>query len=261
MDPMFWLALAIKMAITAALVVLASWAAERGGSLIGAMVATLPISAAPSYVFVALDHDAAFIAASALGSLTCNAANVAFCAIYTIVAQSRGLVVSLTAALGSWIVLVVALRSVEWTLAGAVGLNIVVFLIGLPIGRRFRHQAMPPARRRWYDVPLRAGMVAMLVATVVVLSTQVGPTMTGILALFPIVLTSLGLIFQPRIGGPAAATITANAIPGLAGLTVALALVHVTALPAGTFPALGLALAVSIGWNLMILAIRRRGLR
>ena len=34
----------------------------------GALVATLPISAGPSYVFLALDHDAAFIAEGALAS-------------------------------------------------------------------------------------------------------------------------------------------------------------------------------------------------
>jgi len=39
-------------------------------------------------------------------------------------------------------------------------------------------------------------MVALLVATVVGLSTRVGPTITGMLAVFPIVLLSLMLILQ-----------------------------------------------------------------
>src|SRR5208282_2133757 len=115
-DLVFWLALAIKMAITAALVVFASVAAERFGSLIGAMVATLPISAGPAYVFVALDHDAAFIAASAVGSLVANAATIVFCMIYTLIAQSRGLAASLAMALGAWIALAILSRSVSWTL-------------------------------------------------------------------------------------------------------------------------------------------------
>jgi hypothetical protein len=102
-------------------------------------------------------------------------------------------------------------------------------------------------------------MVATLVVTVVALSSRVGPTVTGILALFPIVLVSLILIFQPRIGGSATATITANGIPGLAGYGVALVVLHLVAMPAGTPTALALALGVSIGWNLLILEIRRRG--
>ena len=58
----FILTLALRMAITAAFVVSASVITERSGPVIGALVATLPISAGPSYVFLALDHDAAFIA-------------------------------------------------------------------------------------------------------------------------------------------------------------------------------------------------------
>ncbi len=258
-DLLFWLALATKMAVTAAFVVFATWAAERAGPLIGALVVTLPIAAGPAYVFVALDHDAAFIAASALASLTINAANGIFCLAYTLLAQSRGLLASLTAALGSWIVLALLLPSIEWTLMGAILLNIAVYAACIPIGLRFRHAIMPPAIRCWYDVPLRAGMVAVLVAIVVASSTRVGPAMTGTLALFPIVLVSVILIFQPRIGGPATAAVTANGISGLAGYGVALVVLDLAAIPAGVPAALGLALAVSIGWNLMIWRTRRHG--
>ena len=54
----FLLTLALRMAITAAFVVSASVITEKSGPVIGALVATLPISAGPSYVFLALDHDA-----------------------------------------------------------------------------------------------------------------------------------------------------------------------------------------------------------
>ena len=64
------------MAVTAAFVVSASVITERSGPAIGALVATLPISAGPSYVFLALDHDAAFIAEGALASLPVNAATI-----------------------------------------------------------------------------------------------------------------------------------------------------------------------------------------
>ena len=72
----FLLTLVLRMAITAAFVVTASVITERSGPVIGALVATLPISAGPSYVFLALDHDAAFIAEGALASLPINAATI-----------------------------------------------------------------------------------------------------------------------------------------------------------------------------------------
>jgi hypothetical protein len=97
------------------------------------------------------------------------------------------------------------------------------------------------------------------VATVVGLSARVGATVTGMLAVFPIVLTSLMLILQPRIGGPATAAVLANTISGLAGFALCLLALNLTVLPLGSAVALTLALAVSIGANLLIFTARRRG--
>ena len=89
-DAMFWLPLATKMAVTAAFLVAATLVAERAGPLVGGLVATLPISAGPAYAFLSLDHDAAFIAASATASLAANAVTGLFALCYMIFAQVRG---------------------------------------------------------------------------------------------------------------------------------------------------------------------------
>ena len=256
-DLVFWLALATKLTITAGFVVLASWTAERAGPLIGAMVVTLPVAAGPAYVFLALDHDAPFIAASAVTSVVSNAATIVFCTLYSALAQSRGRMASLLLSFGVWIVLVTLLRPLGATLLTAVAANLAAFLVCAPIAWRLRHAAMPPVIRRWYDVPLRAGMVATLVATVVTLSSKLGPATTGILALVPIMLISLILILHPRLGGPATAAITANSLPGLLGFCAALVVLHLMAERAGRAAALCSALAVSIGWNLSLFAISR----
>jgi hypothetical protein len=52
--------------------------------------------------------------------------------------------------------------------------------------------------------------VATLVAAVVTLSGRVGPAVSGVIALFPVVFSSMMLILHPRIGGPAAAAVIAN---------------------------------------------------
>ena len=86
--------------------------------MIGALVATLPISAGPSYVFLALDHDAAFIAEGALASLPINAATIFLALTYVVLAQRHGVLVSCAAAVAVWIVLAAIMRSVHWSLAG-----------------------------------------------------------------------------------------------------------------------------------------------
>jgi hypothetical protein len=246
----FLLTLALRMAITAVFVVSASIITERSGPVIGALVATLPISAGPSYVFLALDHDADFIAEGALASLPINAATIFLGLTYVVLAQRRSALVSCLGAVAVWITLAAIIRSVQWTLAAGLIANAIAFAICVPLLRRYRHVKMPLITRRWYDIPLRASLVATLVATVVTLSGWVGPKISGIIALFPVVFTSMMLILHPRIGGPPTAAVIANSAGGLMGLGIAIAALHVAALRFGSVMGLSLALMICVCWNL-----------
>src|SRR5947209_8470894 len=123
----FLLTLGLRMVITAAFVVSASVITERSGPVLGALVATLPISAGPSYVFLALDHDAAFIAQSALASLPINAATIFLGLSYVVLAQRRSALVSCSAAVAVWIALALMTRTVHWSLAGGLIVKAVSF--------------------------------------------------------------------------------------------------------------------------------------
>ncbi len=251
-DLAFILTLALRMAITAAFVVTASVITERSGPVIGALVATLPISAGPSYVFLALDHDAAFIAEGALASLPVNAATIFLGLTYVVLAQRQSDIVSCLTAVAVWIALASVIRSVQWTLTGGLIANAVAFAICVPLLRRFRHVKMPLITRRWYDIPLRALLVATLVATVVTASGWVGPKISGIIALFPVVFTSMMLILHPRIGGPPTAAVLANSAGGLMGLGIAIAVLHIAALRFGSAIGLSLALTICVCVFLMV---------
>ena len=256
----FLLTLVLRMAITAAFVVTASIITERSGPVIGALIATLPISAGPSYVFLALDHDAAFIAEGALASLPINAATIFSGLTYVMLAQRRSAVVSCLAAVAVWVALASIIRAVHWTLAGGLIVNAIAFAICVPLLARYRHAKMPPVTRRWYDIPLRAALVATLVATVVTTSSWVGPKISGMIALFPVVFTSMMLILHPRIGGPPTAAVLANSAGGLMGLGIAIAMINVAAPPFGSAIGLSIALAICVSWNLALWWIGRRKL-
>jgi uncharacterized membrane protein (GlpM family) len=109
---------------------------------------------------------------------------------------------------------------------------------------------MPLIARRWYDIPLRATLVATLVAVLVTSSSAVGPRISGIIALFPVVFSSLMLILQPRIGGPATAAVIANGLWGLIGFGLSIVVLHLVARTGHVPLALSLALATGIAWNL-----------
>jgi hypothetical protein len=246
----FILTLALRMAITAAFVVSASVITERSGPVIGALIATLPISAGPSYVFLALDHDAAFIAEGALASLPINAATIWLALTYVVLAQRHNALISCGAAGAVWLLLAALSQTVHWSLAGGLVANAVTFAICLPLLRRFRQVRMPLITRRWYDIPLRASLVATLVATVVVLSRWVGPSVSGVIALFPVVFTSMMLILHPRIGGRPTAAVIANGGWGLIGFGLAIAGLNIAAPRFGSAVALSLALLICVSWNL-----------
>jgi hypothetical protein len=256
----FLFTLVLRMAVTAAFIVTASIITERSGPVIGALIATLPISAGPSYVFLALDHDAAFIAEGAVASLSVNAATVFLCLTYVVLAQRHRMLVSFCAAIAVWVTIVTLLRLVHLSFFGAIAANAIAFAICLPLVRRFRHVKMPLITRRWYDIPLRATLVSTLAATVVTLSGWVGPTISGVIALVPLVFISMMLILHPRIGGPPTAAVIANSLWGLIGFGTGIAVMHLAALRFGSAIALSLALATCVGWNLGLWWLSRRRL-
>jgi hypothetical protein len=141
-------------------------------------------------------------------------------------------------------------RTFEWSLLGGIAFNAIALAIVLPLVQRFRAAKMPLIARRWYDIPLRAALVATLVATVVAMSNIVGPRISGVIALFPAVFSSLVLILAPRIGGPATAAVLANGQWGLIGFGLAIVFMHLAAEPLGRVAALSLALATCVAWNL-----------
>ena len=109
----------------------------------------------------------------------------------------------------------------QWTLPLGIALNIVIIAASLVVVHPLRHVRVAAAPTRWYDLVLRAAMVALLVGVVVTLSFTIGPTASGILAVFPIVLSSIMIILHRRIGGKPTAAIMANAVVGLAGFGIA----------------------------------------
>jgi hypothetical protein len=261
MSPDFYFALTliVKMAITAAFVVAATVTAERVGPLIGGLVATLPIGAGPVYVFLALDHDAHFIAQSAVASLAINAVNVIFALSYALLAQTRSRAVSMSLAFLVWLVFAGAVHEVQWSYAGVAAMNLIVISICLWLARPLRHVRVQAFRTRWTDMALRAGLVALLVGVVVTFSFQLGPAGSGILAVFPVVLISIMFILHSRVGGPASAAVMANAVLGLVGFAFACTVLHFSAEAFGSAVGLTLALVTSVGWSLAVLLARRHG--
>ena len=247
------------MVMTAAVVVITSVAVERSGPFVGALIGALPTAAGAAYTILALEHPPAFIAASAIGSVAINGAVAVFAAVYAMLAQRHGLLVSLGGAGIVWFAIAAALRLVDWTPLTAVALNVAIYAVTIPLSWRFRGSAGPVAfARTRFDIPLRALTAALVVAVVTAASSSIGSFASGMFALFPIILGSSIVIMHPRIGGKATASMTAHAQIALIGLVLGFLAVHVLAEPLGAWAALAIGLAVCVAWSGVLWLVRTR---
>jgi uncharacterized membrane protein (GlpM family) len=257
----FWLALLARAAASAFVVVAATVAAETAGPFWGGLIVSLPIGAGPAYVMLAMQHDAAFIAASALGSFAVNAATFVFLAALALLATRVRWGWALAGGLLAWLVAVLLIRLVEWDAIGASALNLGVIAVCLWLTRSVGRGFVPPrgpVRRRWYELPARAAMVGFVVGGVVTGSRALGPELTGMAAVFPIAFTSFTLLVLPRLGGEAAAAIMASALRAMPGFGLALLTLHLAAMPFGVVGALFAALGASLGWSVLLMARRSK---
>jgi len=137
-DPSLWYGLALKIAMTASIVVVASVVVERSGPFIGSLIAALPTAGGAAMIILALEHTPQFIAQSAVGSLIANAACALFALSYAALAQKHTLRLSLGGAFLVWLVTVFLLRLVDWSATGAVILNAVIYPLAILAARRYR---------------------------------------------------------------------------------------------------------------------------
>jgi len=253
--------LALKMVLTAIVVVVTSLVVERSGPFLGALVGALPTAAGAAYVILALEQPADLIAASAIGSVAINGAIAVFAASYAALAQGHGLLLSLGAATMLWLAIAAALRAVAWTPLGAIAITVAIYAVTVPLSWRYRTSAGPVKFiRTRYDIPLRALTVAIVVAVVTAASSSIGSFASGMFAFFPIVLGSSIVILHPRVGGKATASMLAHTQLPLFGLAVASFAVHYLVGPIGVWPALGAGLAICVAWSggLLLIQMRRR---
>jgi hypothetical protein len=261
MSTLPWLPTLIKALSTGLLVVLASALAEALGPFWGALVASLPVSAGPAYVFLAMQHDGQYVAASALASAAANAATGLFLIVYAALAGQTPLWPALAAAVIAWLAASLAIRQIAWTPETVMLLNLIVYGIGFSLPRRAANATVasnPTSRRHWFDLPLRAAAVASFVTAVVLASTLLGPQAIGMAAVFPVSLISLIVILHPRIGGPASARLATTALRAMLGFGMMLLVLHLAIRPWGATAALTNALAVSLAWSTGLLMLQRR---
>ncbi len=253
MSALAWLPpLLAKALATALTVTAASLAAQALGPLWGAVIACLPVSAGPAYVFLAIERGPDFVAASALHSAAANAATGLFLLTYMRYGREGPVWRGLGLALAAWLAASLAIGALAWSVGAVLALNLLVYGAGFVLLARpaaLPPAPAPPSRRGWRELAIRASAIGGFVALLVGASAGLGPEATGVAAVFPVSLCSLVLVLRPRLGGAATVRVAANALPPMLGFGLMLLALHLAVRPLGAVAALLLALAICLAWS------------
>lgn len=194
----------LKLFLVPALIALVTLAGRRWGPAVAGWLSAFPIVAGPILLFIALEQGAAFAAKAAVGTLSAVLAMLAFGLSYAWAAKRLPWLLSLPLAYLGYAAAVFLLDWWQPTLpAAAIGV-----LLGLWVAPRFYPEPPPaskPLLKPARDMLLRMGLGVLLVLSVTYFAASLGPVLSGVLAMFPVMGTVL-VLFTHR-GAGAAATI------------------------------------------------------
>jgi hypothetical protein len=202
----------------------------------GGWIVSLPLTSGPVAFLLARDRGPTFAAAAAHASLAGCLAIAAYCLTYSRLAR-RGWLVAVAVAATGWLAgALVAEATATWLVLGTLALVVAVTAGALAL--------MPaPVPRQWTapagrgDIAVRMAVGAFVVVFVTELAPLVGPTVSGLLAMLPIIGTILA-VFAQRSGGPQdGSSVQRGILAGLFGTAAFLAVVAWAITPWGVGPA------------------------
>lgn len=236
----------LRVLLTPAVVLVAGLVQQRYGHRIGGRVVGLPLKAGPFLVVLLLTEGADVATAAAQGTVAGLLSVVLFCVTYGRLAPVLGrawrtLPVALLAAmLGP-----LALSHVPqtWVRLLVVVAAVVIVLSTWPAPVL----SGPPRDNPRWDLPVRALVAGVLVFVLTTLTPVLGPTLAGILAGAPVVLTVVAPATHHTYGPLAAAALLRGTLRTIPATATFITVVSYALIPLGGFLAFTLGLLALAG--------------
>ena len=209
--------LALKLFLVPAFLLLISLAGRRWGPQVAGWLAGLPVLTGPIQFLLALEHGPDFAATAATVSLAAVSGAVAFIVSYARVCARRSPVLSLLSGLGIWCCAALLLAWLPLNNLVSLGIALLALAIAPKLFPRIAAPILTAALPRW-ELPLRMLAGAAVAFAVTTLAAAIGPSWSGIFAVFPVITIVLS-VSSHRASGPAfAATLLRAMIWGLYSL-------------------------------------------
>jgi len=193
--------LLLKLLLVPALIYAVTLAGRRFGPEVAGWLSAFPIVSGPILLILALEQGAPFAQTAAHGTLLAVLAILVFSVAYAWMATRRGWPDSLFIALCCYALTLIALREVQIPLPSAL-ITVILALLLAPLAF--------PGVPRWVtqraaistkDLPWRMLAAALLVLAVTFAAARLGPKMSGLLAMFPVMSTVLVGFSHRQSGG------------------------------------------------------------
>lgn len=189
----------LKLLLVPTLIALVTLAGRRWGPAIAGWLSAFPIVAGPILLAIALEQGAAFASVAAANTLMAVLAILVFSVAYARNAR-RGMPRAMLAALLAYALAVAVLQAVSlplWAgfLAVLAGLLVAPYLFGSA------PEQLPAAGKPANDLPWRMLAGAILSLSVTYAAASLGPRLSGLFAMFPVMSTVL-VGFSHRTSGP-----------------------------------------------------------
>ena len=192
--------LLLKLLLVPSLIAAVSLAGRRWGPNVAGWLSAFPIVSGPILLAIALEQGSDFAATAAANTLLAVLAILVFRVVYARVARHKGVFASMTAALLAWALSVALLRSLAFPLwAGFAAVLAALLAAPRLIGQNQDRKGASPAPAR--DLPWRMAAGAALTLAVTAAAAHMGPRLSGMFAMFPVMSTVL-VGFSHRASGP-----------------------------------------------------------
>lgn len=191
--------LALKLTIVPLLIAAITFAGHRWGAAVAGWLAGLPVVAGPVLFFIAIEHGPAFAATAAAGTLAGVAGAVAFAIVYSWVATRFAWPASFACGLAAYFSVVAVLNLIAPSLALAALVSVGSLLVGPRLFPRTT-PAAPIVVSTYPEVACRMLAGATLVVLVTHFSESLGPQLSGLLAVFPVITSVLAVFSHWRSG-------------------------------------------------------------
>ena len=205
--------LLLKLALSPALILIASLTARRWGVLVAGWIAGFPLTSGPVSIFLAVEQSPGFAATAAEATLVGVIAMVAFCLAYATLAPRQGVAVSLAGALVAMLATTTLLLALDPSLPATLVLLLATTILSLAAIPRVP-LAAPSGDPPWWDIPARMAVAVGLVVGLTEFADLLGPELSGLISPIPIFASVLAVFTHRHDGGSAAAELLRGVILG-----------------------------------------------